>query len=29
VDTKDKPAELATPKVLLQLALGHDRVFTY
>jgi predicted peroxiredoxin len=28
-DLEDKPAELAAPKVLLQLALEHDRMFTY
>jgi uncharacterized protein len=28
-DLKDKPAELAMPKVLVQLAVEHDRVFTY
>lgn len=28
-DLKDKPAELAPPKVLLQLALEHQRMFTY
>jgi len=28
-DLKGKPAELATPNVLLRLALEHDRMFTY
>jgi predicted peroxiredoxin len=28
-DLKGKPAELATPRVLLRLAKEHDRMFTY
>ena len=28
-DLKEKPAELASPNVLLQLSLEHDRMFTY
>jgi hypothetical protein len=28
-DLQDKPAELAPPAVLLELALHHDRMFTY
>ena len=28
-DLKGKPAELATPNVLLKLSLEHDRMFTY
>jgi len=28
-DLEDKPAELAMPKVLVQLAFEHDRVLTY
>jgi predicted peroxiredoxin len=28
-DLKGKPAEMATPAVLLRLALEHDRMFTY
>jgi predicted peroxiredoxin len=28
-DLKGKPAELATPNVLLRLSLEHDRMFTY
>lgn len=28
-DLTGKPAELAPPKVLLELALAHDRLFTY
>ena len=28
-DLKGKPAEFATPEVLLRLSLGHDRMFTY
>ena len=28
-DLRGKPAEFATPDVLLHLSLGHDRMFTY
>lgn len=28
-DLAGKPAELATPEVLLRLSLGHERMFTY
>jgi len=28
-DLQDKPAEFAKPNVLVQLALDHDRMFTY
>ena len=28
-DLSGKPAELATPSVLIQLSLEHDRMFTY
>ena len=28
-DLTDKPAEFATPEVLLRLALSHERMFTY
>lgn len=29
VDIAGKPAEIATPNVLVRLAVEHDRVFTY